>query len=392
MLLLLTFSSFSLQAQSKKELENRRAKLLEEIRFTERLLSNTKKDVKSNLNDLAALKRKISLRERLIRNLKQENQLILNNIKKNNAAIEELKEQLEQLRKNYSESVVQSYRYQKSGNQILFILGAEDFNQGLRRLNYVRKISQKRKEQAKGIKTAQAQLEEKIEALEKMKVEKEALLIENKVQLSALDKEKQIVNSALAELRKEEKQYKQTINAKNNERAKLAKQIQKIIEEEIARAEAKKKSDLNNTPDPVIAKLSKDFYANKGKLPWPVAKGYISRGYGEYPHPELKNIKVNNTGIDIRTSENAAVRSVFKGEVVTVMSNPTFKNAVIIKHGNYFSVYTGLGKVSVSKGMKVDTKQVIGSAYSDDSGVTEIHLEIWKGKLKTNPAGWIYKH
>ena len=260
-------------------------------------------------------------------------------------------------------------------------------------MNYVRKISQSRKEQAREITEASELIEQKIAELEEMREDKKVLIAENNVQLKSLEEERESVDIIIAQLKKDEKKYRDDIGKKQKEREKLDKQIQAIIEAEIAAREAenKKKDGLNNTPNPADLKLSKDFVANKGKLPWPVDKGYISRKYGNYTHPEL-NLTMNNTGIDIRTSDNATVRAVFNGEVVTVMSNPTFKNAVIIKHGEYFSVYTGLGKVSVSKGSKVNTKQVIGSAFTEAGSATEVHLEIWKGKTKTNPATWIYKN
>ena len=397
LILFFIFFTFSpVIAQDKTALENKRAKILEEIRYTERLLNNTKKSVNTNISDLTALKRKISLRESLITSLNTETKLIDRQIVSNKAEVAELKNQLDKLKANYAESIVNSYKYQKSSQKFLFVLGAESFNQAVRRLNYIKKISSKRKEQAREIERASQLVKDKIAELEKMKEEKIVILAEEKLQLASLDNEKQSINNVIAELRKDEKKYQNDIKKKAAERAKLDREIKIIIEREIAAAEAARKpktvGGLPSTPDPVLAQLSKDFYANKGKLPWPVNEGYISRSYGTYPHPELKNIQINNTGINIRTSDAAAVRAVFKGEVVTVMSNPTFKNAVIIKHGDYFSVYTGLGKVHVEKGTMVDTKQVIGTAFSDEDGVTEVHLEIWKGRTKTDPSAWIYKN
>lgn len=384
---------FQLGAQDRTALENRRKKILDEIRYTERLLNDTKKSVQSNINNISAIKRKIDLREELIGNLSKELKYIENKVASNKAEVEDLKAQLAKLRENYAESIYKSYKYQKANQQLMFVLGAENVNQAMRRMNYVRKISQSRKEQAREITEAAELIEQKIAELESMREEKKVLIAENNVQLKSLDEERAAVNVIVAQLKKDEQKYKDDIGKKQKERAKLDKQIQAIIEAEIAAREAKnkEKDGLNNTPDPAVIQLSKDFVANKGKLPWPVEKGYISRKYGPYTHPELK-FSLNNTGIDIRTSNNAAVRAVFKGEVVTVMSNPTFKNAVIIKHGDYFTVYTGLGQVSVSKGNTVSTKQVIGSAFSEDGEATEIHLEVWKGKTKTDPAGWILKN
>ena len=145
---------------------------------------------------------------------------------------------------------------------------------------------------------------------------------------------------------------------------------------------------LGNTPE--YDQLSSNFYGNKGKLPWPVEKGFISKGFGPYVVPGT-TIKMENNGIDIRTDENSSVRCLFEGKVVGILNNPTFKNAVIISHGEYFTVYSKLASVNVSKGQKISTKQVIGAAYTDEDNITEVHLEVWKGAAKLNPADWIYK-
>ncbi|HUM53341.1 MAG TPA: M23 family metallopeptidase, partial [Chitinophagales bacterium] len=137
--------------------------------------------------------------------------------------------------------------------------------------------------------------------------------------------------------------------------------------------------------------LTTNFYGNKGKLPWPVGSGFISKGFGRYNHPELNNVSIENNGIDIRTDENSSVRCVFEGKVVGVLNNPTFKNAVIISHGDYFTVYSKLASVNVTKGQKISTKQVIGTAFTDEDNITEVHLEVWKGSSKLNPADWIFK-
>jgi septal ring factor EnvC (AmiA/AmiB activator) len=381
-----------LSGQDRSSLEDQRKKILEDIRETERMLNTTKKDVQSKLSNISAIQRKIALRESLIKNLSNELKYIENSINSSKTEINNLKLQLEKLRENYAESVYKSYKFEKANQQLMFVLGAESMNQAIRRMNYIRKISQTRKEQAKEIDAATLLLEQKIKDLEAMGEEKKGVIAENSVQLKTLDEEKASVNVIVAQLKQDEKKYQDEIGKKQKEKLKLDKQIQAIIEKEIAEREAKTKTTdgLNNTPDPALVQLSKDFAANKGKLPWPVEKGYISRNYGPYTHAELK-LQMDNTGIDIRTGDNAPVRSVFNGEVVTVMSNPTFKNAVIIKHGEYFSVYTGLGNVNVKKGSKVTTKQVIGTAFTEDGVATEVHLEIWKGKVKTDPAAWILR-
>ena len=145
------------------------------------------------------------------------------------------------------------------------------------------------------------------------------------------------------------------------------------------------------TTTPEYDLLTTSFASNRGKLPWPVEKGFISKGFGRYNHPDLDNVSFENNGVDIRTDANTNVRCVFEGKVVGILNNPTFKNAVIVSHGDYFTVYSKLASVNVSKGQKVSTKQVIGMAYTDEQSITEVHLEVWKGAAKLNPADWIYR-
>jgi murein DD-endopeptidase MepM/ murein hydrolase activator NlpD len=142
---------------------------------------------------------------------------------------------------------------------------------------------------------------------------------------------------------------------------------------------------------PEMALISSNFAGNKGRLPWPVERGTITGKFGTQPHAALRNVTVENNGIDITTQAGAPVRSIFEGEVVNVIFNPSFQKGIIIKHGEYYSVYTGLTAVQVKAGDKITTKQVIGTAYTGDDNQTEIHLEIWKGTTIMDPAGWITK-
>jgi septal ring factor EnvC (AmiA/AmiB activator) len=378
--------TLSASAQDRTALEKKREKLLEEIRYTERLLSKTRKDASTTTADISALRRKIKLREDLMGSLKAEVNAINREVRSNQREVDALNNQLEKLRENYAQSIYNSYKYQKANQQLLFILGAESFNQAYRRLNYLRKLNQRRKEQASEMEATAEQINKKIGELNSMKREKNNLLAENTVQMKSLEAEKAEKDKFVARLKQNESRYRDEIRKKDDEAKKLDKEIRLIIERELA-AKEKSADGLERTPE-AIAALSREFVANKGKLPWPVERGYVSRRHGKHSHPELSNIQVDNNGIDIRTSKDSPVRAVFNGEVVSVFTNPMFKHAVIVKHGEYFTVYTKLGSVKVKQGDRVSTRQLIGYAYTDND-VAEVHLEVWKGKTNLDPYTWI---
>jgi septal ring factor EnvC (AmiA/AmiB activator) len=246
---------------------------------------------------------------------------------------------------------------------------------------------------------------------------KQALLGNEQQEKQELSKEKKEQESTLNQLQRKEKNLKKELAKKETAKKKLDAEIRKIIEREIAREKAalkareskttaaasKPKGTAGTTPEkktspaaapelrmtPETAALSGKFEANKGKLPWPVDKGVITESFGTHPHPVLKGITTYNNGVDIATSRNASVKAIFEGEVMGVVSIPGSGEAIILKHGEYLSVYSNLASVSVSKGQKVKTGSVIGTAGESGDGAPEAHLEIWKGKTKLNPALWI---
>lgn len=383
--------------QSKESLQVKRKKLLDEIKFNEKQLTQTKTSIKASFEELFTLKKQITLRESLIQNTNAEVASLDKQILKNKEVIISLEEDLKKLRSQYAEVVVLSYKNQKVEQKASLILSAENFNEAFRRLNYLRKYGAYRRLQSENITALQKSIEEKNKEIQKNKQEKQIILNEQLNQKKSLDNERLAKDQVVNNLKKQEKSLGDEIKKKQIEANKLNNQIADIIKREIeAAAKAKKASETTKAEKPVketpeYQALSSGFSQNKGKLPWPVEKGYLSRSFGEYSHPELKNIKLENNGIDIKTDERASVRTIFKGKVVNIISNPVYKNAVIINHGEYFSVYSKLVSVNVSPGQEIDTKAVIGTAFTDpDTRITEIHLEIWKGSIKQNPALWIY--
>lgn len=401
MLFLPQISLFAQTSAQKSKLQNQYNQLLGEIKNIENLLKKTKSEKEQSLSQLMSITQKIAARQSLINNIKSQVKYLQNSIDENKKIVDTMQKDLEELKKSYSDMVYNSYRKIHTKNQLNFIFSADNFNQALQRYSYLKTYSKYRQNQAELIKKSIADIQVKIDLLELEKKEKQALLDEEVEQNNLLLSEKAEKDSLLKKLQSDEAELMKQAKEKNAAAQKLNNEIQKIIEEEIRLAKEKAAKDAKAkgaaapkadaialTPEEKL--ISTDFANNKGKLPWPVAKGHIIERFGEHAHPTLKDVKINNNGIDIRTETESDVRSIFDGTVVSTFYMPTTQNSVIIKHGEYYTVYSNLKSVNVKANDKVSTKQNIGKAYSG-SGITKVHLEVWKGTVKTNPELWISK-
>jgi septal ring factor EnvC (AmiA/AmiB activator) len=383
-------------AQSKKELENRKKQLQKEIIQTENLLNETKKNKKLSLNQLVTLNKKISIREQLIATIQAEIRLAEKQINDNKAIITSLENDLQKLKEEYAKMIYYAYKNQDAYSRIMFIFSAKDFSQAYRRLKYMQQYSHYRHKQAEMIVKTQELLYKKIAELEEKIRQKQELLIVEEQEKQQLAKEKSEQEKTLIQLQEQEKELMKKIKEKEQEQKQLQLAIQRIIEEEIRKSREKAKTDgikpaeqgLTLTPE--AQKLSNTFEANKGKLPWPVAEGIITGKHGEQPHPVIKGITIKNNGVDISTKKNALVRAVFEGEVTGLATVPGFGKVVMIRHGEYLTVYSNLKEVLVKKGDKIKTKQNIGIVDTDENDKTEVHFEIWKGSTLMNPETWLY--
>lgn len=429
-LLIILFFLFSTSlgmAQTKEQLQKKKEQLLKEIKNTQELLKTTKNNKQNSLAELNAVNKELELRKKVIQTSQSQVNLFNKQIIQSNEEVKKKTAELEQLKKEYAQAVVQTYKYNKFSDKLLFILNAKSFSESFRRINYLRQYAIHREKQAKDIADKTNEIKNSIAELNKKKEEKVVVLSAQLEEKKDLDKTQLEKNKIVANLKQEESKLQATLANKQKEAKKLDTQIATIIKKEIEAAkkaaelaakkaaeEAAKKAALEkeknktttssstttkttttSTPvkptfTPEYTKLSSSFMSNKGKLPWPVEKGYISKSFGKYNHPDLSGVIIENNGIDIHTEANSSVRCIFEGTVVGIIDNPVFQNAVIISHGEYFTVYSKLGNVTVSKGQKVSTKQTIGSVYSDIDNHSEVHLEVWKGSDKLNPALWIY--
>ncbi len=411
-------ASLNVLAQSDvKKLEKKKEQLNEELKLTNQLLKETSSERKNSLNELTILEEQLTTREELLKTLKKQVVLVDDNIVRLQKDIEVKKKELEAEKKEYAKMINYAYRSRGSNSLLVFLLASESFNDAYRRLRYIKEYNDYRVNQVGKIQAQTDSVEAKINTLNEEKIEKENLAKEEEITKDKLLKEKKIKSVIVFDLQQKESELEDELDQKQVALSSLESEITSIIEaalkkkkaEEVAaekaaiaakrKAEKAAKKSKKSTPPkpaevakktPEVDKLSTSFASNKGKLPWPVSQGIITGKFGTSEHSSVSNVKINNTGIDISTKKNSEVRAVFDGEVTNIIFSPVFQNAIIVKHGNYFSVYSNLKTVSVSKGEQIKTKQVIGTV-STAAGKTEVHFEIWKETTKLNPAYWLAK-
>jgi murein hydrolase activator len=378
---------------TKEQLTADKKSIEKEISYTNKLLKETKKSKKTSLNQLVILNNKIVKRERLISTISSEVKLFDNKIDENQKNIRQLKNDLSTLKEEYAKMIYFAFKNRNIYQRMVFVFSSEDFNQAYRRLKYFQQYGSYRKTQAKLITETQVELNQKTLELEDQKLEKISLLKSKEKEVRALTLEKQEKNSAIKELGKKEKSLASKLKAKEKDAKKLQKAIEEIIAKEIRAAAKRAKAETANTVNTMPKQdmqISASFSTNKGRLSWPSENGIISSTFGEHRHPVLKRVKTKNNGINILTSKGSVARSVFEGTVISVKYITNTNVAVIIRHGEYFSVYSNLKSVFVQRGDKVKAKQELGIIYSNpQDNKTELHFEIWKGKTLQNPAYWI---
>lgn len=404
MVLLAEFFSFISVAQDNREkLQKTKKALEEEIRYTTSLLVETQKSKENSLHKLLLMNRQIEKRQALIDAMNREIGQIEMDINLQNSQIHKLGLELQKMKDEYARMIYYAYKNLNAYNRLMFLFAARDFNQAFHRLRYYQQYSAYRRTQAELILKTQAELTQRRRMLEETKSQKMTLVISKEQEKLRLTEEKVSKDKTVRELSQKEKQLVATLREKQLAADKLQREIEKLIAEEIkasaARAKKAEKSGAKAKPDisktemtltPVEMELSSSFSANRGKLPWPSEKGVITGTFGEHPHPVLKYVKVKNNGIDISTEKGASARSVFNGKVSRVMSFQNLNKVVIIRHGDYLTVYSNLEEVNVKDGEEVSTKQVIGRVHTnDDDSKTELHFEIWLGKTIQDPQEWL---
>lgn len=391
---LLIFISVEAFSQTKvSSLKKRKQQNEKDIAYTSTLLKNTLKNKEVSLSRLNLLNQRIKARQALIKSIEGEVSYIGKQINSINKEIKKLEDDLFKLKKQYAKVIVYAHKQKNSYEKLLFLLSSKDFNQAYKRYKYLQQFSEYSRKQGITIGEKRSELNEKAIVLKKVKAEKVDLLSEKNTENIRLSSEKSQQSALVKKLKKKERQLRDDLRKQKRYAQKLEKEIQKIIENQAKLANKSKSGSGKYGLTPEDKVLSETFGSNKGKLPWPTKTGFISEKFGEHAHAVLKHVRVRNDGVNITTDTNSDCRSIFKGEVTHILSMPGLNNVIIIRHGEYFSVYSNLATVNVKKGDIVFSKEKIGTVYTDKSkNETVLKFQLWKGSTKLNPALWLYRN
>ena len=384
LLCLLVFSifSFSVAAQkTKSQLQKEKQQNLEKIKEVEKIIDETTTRKQNTIGELNALNERIREQEKLVKSIKGEVGLLDSEISENNDIIGALEADLKKLKKEYASMLYAAQKANNSTTRLTFLFSSESFDQLIMRLRYMKQYGETRKLQAEQITKVQDELSGQVTEIKVRREEKTKLLNDEVAASTSLAKLKQKQNTLVRNLEKQEKKLRKDLEETKKAVARLDKLIEDLIKEEMARALRANKGE--------VATLSNSFEENKAKFMWPVSSGFVSQKFGRQNHPALKGVIVNNNGVNIQTQQNEKVKSIFEGEVRRVAFIQGLGSTVIIKHGEYLTVYAGLKEVFVRSGQKVSTNQEIGKVFSNNEGVSELRFQIFKNTTALDPQGWL---
>ncbi|MNF47806.1 AmiB activator [compost metagenome] len=395
------------QESQQEKLEQRKAQIQQEIKENEKLLQSVKKKEKSAVNVIVIQTNKIRLKEKLINTTERQTKLLSNDMYINQLKINKLKRELAVLKEDYAKMIVKSYKSRSEQSRAMFLLSSENFLQAYKRAQYMKQYTSYRKMQGEEIKVKSNELISYNEKLDVQKAAKKKLIAENEKERLALEKEKQEQQKLVNAIKKDKKKIIADIKKKQKESKAIDRQIDRLIREAIAAANreaAREKAKAN--PGAAVSKspvssskiiltaeakiVSDNFRANKGMLPWPVEKGFVSLPYGDQAHPVYKTLVIRNSGVEITTDQGANARAVFGGEVTSVIVLSPVNKAVMVQHGDFFTVYQNLSSVFVSKGEKVNIKQSLGKIRTNGEGKTVLKFTVSQNTTYNNPAIWLY--
>jgi septal ring factor EnvC (AmiA/AmiB activator) len=418
---LLTSTGFVWSQKKSDQLQAEQNKLEKKLSTTKSLLDKVKKGTQSSLNELKLIENQVKNRELLVRNFDNQIRSAELTISSKDSQIKELQKRLVRLKEQYKKLLIYAYKHRNKSAKMMYIFSSSNYFEAVKRTSYLKRLSEIQQKQFKVILQSEKTIHKEIKTIREEKEHKKILLQEKIVEKQQIEKDKSAKQLALEKLRKDESSLMAEMKEQERQKAELKRRIKLAIEKEIAEAEAKarkeaeKKASLASKNTSTTTKttttstatkevtftdtkeniaLGKSFESNRGKLPWPVAKGSITEGYGKNAHPTLPNVFTNNNGIDIGAPKNSQVRAVFDGEVTSVLNIPGAGKVIIIKHGAYRTVYSNLQEAYVSVGDKVSSKQAIGSLLADDEGNLstshfEIHQVVEGNVQRINPTLWL---
>lgn len=389
-----TFHS-SYAQKTKSQLQKEKQQNLLKILETEKIITETAQEKNNSLGELTALNQRIRQQETLIQSIKNEISFLDTDIDENNQIIHALQEDVNKLKEEYASMLFSAQKASGKADKLMFLFSSKNFDQLLMRLKYMEQYGNARKEQAEAITKVQQVLGEQVQQTEIIKGNKSKLLNEELRESDNLSGLKQKKKEIVKSLEKEEKRLRKDLDETKKAVAVLDKLINDIIREEIERAarearerEAKAKANKKVVEAAPSVVLSSSFEENRSKFPWPVS-GFVSQKFGRQDHPVLKGIVLQNDGINIQTKQEEKVKCIFEGEVRAVAFIPSIGTSVIISHGEYFTVYSGLKEVVVKKGQKVALNQEIGQVHINTDGVSELRFQIRKNTVALDPQAWL---
>ena len=399
---ILLFSCLSSFGQTKKDLEQQRKKLKKEIAQVNSLLFNEQRKEKNVLEDLKDLNQKIEVRLRLISTINSEAKLLSSEITKNKKQITQLEKELADLKTDYARMIFKSYKSKSQQSRIMFLLSSQNFQQAYKRLEYMKQYTSFRKRQGEEIGFQTDLVKKMNDSLTFQKQVKDTLVLAERDQKEKIELDKSNKEQLISKIKKKERKYKREIQNKIKAERRVAQKIDKIIREEIEKANRIALAKLKKKPrttsknefvlSPEAKALAAKFELNKGKLPWPLEQGLITRRFGKQPHPTFPGITINGTGLHIVTQKGKSAAAIFNGKILNILVSSEGRKNVLVQHGNYITSYNNLEKLYVKKGDNVTTGEKIGQIFTDKvSGKTTLIFALYKNITRLNPASWILK-
>tara|TARA_A100001015_G_scaffold204938_1_gene229117 strand:- start:1648 stop:2811 length:1164 start_codon:yes stop_codon:yes gene_type:complete len=377
-----------------KTLETQKKRLQAEIKQINSLLFKNTKQEKSVLSQVEDLNVKILVRTDLVNVNKQQANLLTLQINVNQRNITNFRNELELLKKDYAEMIRKSYKSKSAQNRLMFLFSSDDFLQAYKRIQYIKQYTNYRKKQGEQIAEKTKTLQSLNKNLLEQKAQKEGLVLENQKVQEQLQQERKSQQRLIRSLKNKSRSLAGEIKQKQRKAQAIDREIERLIREAIAASNkaAGKKSNNAFALTPEAKKLASNFVANKGKLPWPVEKGFVIQRFGMQPHPVVKTTMIKSNGVTIATTPRAEARAVFEGEVMTILSFKGSNPTILIKHGNFITTYKNMGRVYVKKGDKVRAKQPIGEIFTHpQTGKTALQFSVFNELRPQNPKSWIFR-
>ena len=383
------FTVTDLSSQSKQSLEKQKIEIQNEIKVIEKKLSNSTKKKGLIISNAEDLNYKIKLQQNLISNINNQLNLILNEIDDNEIKLSNLKNKELSLKEELAKMLLTGYKKKSNLNKLMFIFSSSSFQQAYKRIQYFKQYVNFQSKTLSKIKITSSEIENVIVLLDSQKTNKQLLINENENIEKELSIQYSDLNVLIAEVNKDQKKYKNEIKQKQKLSREIDKKIEKLIREALSNS---KRNDGRFKLSEEAQLISKNFNANKGRLPSPVIRGNVVLGFGKQPHPIVKTATIQSNGVRIRTSSDVEARTIFDGEVYSIIVSKNNSRTILIQHGNFFTVYKNLSQIYVSKGDKLKTKEVIGKIATDPlNGQTILSFSIFYNGVPQNPRNWIYK-